>query len=84
MSSRKISTRKREHIRSVKNGDFDKSAIAEHVHNTKHTIDFDGTKIIAKGTNFYDLAKPQNLINRGKPESKLAPCPPKNNKRTTT
>ena len=74
MSSRKISTRKREHIRSVKNGDFDKSAIAEHVRNTKHTIDFDCTKIIAKGANFYDLAiresieifKHQNLINREK------------------
>ena len=74
MSSGKISTRRTEHIRSVKNLDLDKSAIAEHVVETHHTIDFDSTKMLAADCNFYDLAiresieihKHDCLINREK------------------
>ena len=53
---------------------MDKSAIAEHVVETNHTIDFDNTKMLATGCNFYDLAiresieihKHDNLMNREK------------------
>ena len=60
--------------RTVKNLDVDKSAIAEHVVNTNHTIDFDNTKMLARGCHLYDLDiresieinKSNNLMNREK------------------
>ena len=72
MSSRKISTRQKEHVRAIKNNDVEKSAIAEHVNNTKHDINFDNTKVLARGTNFFEIliresieiSKGNNLINK--------------------
>ena len=52
-TKRNISTRLKEHIRYTKLNQTDKSALAEHSHNTKHLIDFDTTKILNKEKNYY-------------------------------
>lgn len=52
-TKRLISTRVKEHIRSTKNEDIEKSAVALHSHNTKHSIEFDKTRVIAKEPYYY-------------------------------
>lgn len=52
-TKRLISTRVKEHIRCTKNEDTDKSAVALHSYNTKHSIEFDKTRVIAKVPNYY-------------------------------
>ena len=53
-TGRQISTRLKEHIGCVKKLKTEKSAIAEHFHNTNHSIDFENTKVIAKIDNYRD------------------------------
>jgi len=53
LSLRKISLRIKEHQRHLRNGEDNKSAVAEHILNKKHTIDFNKTKYLGDTKIFY-------------------------------
>lgn len=48
-----ISARVWKHIRHTKNENTDKSAIVEHSYNTKHGIQFDKKKVLAKDSHYH-------------------------------
>jgi hypothetical protein len=49
---RSLKTRIKEHIRDAKEGKIETSAIAEHIHNTSHTIKFDEVKLLHHITDY--------------------------------
>lgn len=54
-TSRRIETRVKEHIRYTKNGDRDKSGVAEHMHQHQHTIDTNNIKGVKTVRSNYHL-----------------------------
>ncbi|XP_054290083.1 uncharacterized protein LOC129005267 [Macrosteles quadrilineatus] len=52
-TKRMISTRLKEHIRQTKQENIEKLAVAEHSFTTKHAIEFDKVKVLAKEPYFY-------------------------------
>lgn len=53
-TGRLISTRVKEHIRHTKNNDTNISAVAIHSTETKHSIQFDETKVLASASNYFE------------------------------
>jgi len=61
MTDRSVATRRKEHSRSIRLNQPDKSAVAEHALNNGHIIEFSKTKVLAKVKGFYNLSRREAL-----------------------